>query len=158
VNLCWLWLDHFPAGLELTEEQRREVDRRVRQHRLQDQNYRGSARVVARLAGVSMGVLSVLFVIWLFVIIRARMGVLYPVALLAGIMSFIGLIWLSTAWSIHRAKTPYVRKALCELQMPVCMDCGYILRGLGADATRCPECGAEREATVNREDQDPAMR
>lgn len=38
-----------------------------------------------------------------------------------------------------------VRAALRECGHDVCRNCGYWLRGLGADTTCCPECGAARE-------------
>jgi hypothetical protein len=40
---------------------------------------------------------------------------------------------------------PCVYRATRQLGYDVCGKCGYWLKGLNADITRCPECGAERE-------------
>lgn len=34
-----------------------------------------------------------------------------------------------------------LRRQLLKVGVPVCLGCGYSLRGLGADSPRCPECG-----------------
>ncbi len=36
------------------------------------------------------------------------------------------------------------RGAMRDIGRDVCVECGYWLRGLDADVTRCPECGADR--------------
>lgn len=47
--------------------------------------------------------------------------------------------WL--LWSIcSRA----FRRAMCEMGRDVCLECGYWLRGLGDEVSRCPECGGAR--------------
>lgn len=35
----------------------------------------------------------------------------------------------------------FLRGKLLEASVPVCLHCGYLLRGLPAEATKCPECG-----------------
>ena len=40
----------------------------------------------------------------------------------------------------------YMRDKLLECGVPVCVKCGYCLRGLAAD--QCPECGKELDARV----------
>lgn len=42
-------------------------------------------------------------------------------------------------WGVRRA----LRQRLLALGVPVCMHCGYALRGLPGDAQACPECGKE---------------
>ena len=42
----------------------------------------------------------------------------------------------------HRQGFPaMLRKKLIEQGVPMCLKCGYNLRGQPADSTRCPECG-----------------
>ena len=41
---------------------------------------------------------------------------------------------------------PYMREKLLECRVPVCMKCGYCLRGLVSDC--CPECGKELDERV----------
>jgi hypothetical protein len=42
---------------------------------------------------------------------------------------------------IRRDMPPTLRQKLLEAGVPVCLYCGYGLRGLPADTVRCPECG-----------------
>lgn len=44
----------------------------------------------------------------------------------------------------HRQGFPaMLRQKLIEQGVPMCLKCGYSLRGLEAGTTRCPECGTE---------------
>jgi hypothetical protein len=45
---------------------------------------------------------------------------------------------------------PCVYQAIRQHGCDVCGKCGYWLKGLGEDVTRCPECGAPREAIGQR--------
>ena len=60
---------------------------------------------------------------------------------------------LLTAWVVHRRAHRHVRNYLVIHGIPVCLHCGYSLRGL--TEPRCPECGREFEpyllALGNRE-------
>ena len=49
---------------------------------------------------------------------------------------------------IRRDVPKTLRKRLVELGVPVCRPCGYVLLGLPADRTRCPECGRALSARV----------
>jgi hypothetical protein len=42
---------------------------------------------------------------------------------------------------------PCVYRAARQNGYDVCVRCGYWLKGLGADSTKCPECGADRPET-----------
>ena len=41
-------------------------------------------------------------------------------------------------WGVRRD----LRHKLLNLGVPVCLSCGYLLRGLSGAAAKCPECGA----------------
>ena len=43
---------------------------------------------------------------------------------------------------------PVARRLLRERGIDVCIRCGYWLRGLGKDVTKCPECGWRRETNA----------
>jgi hypothetical protein len=49
------------------------------------------------------------------------------------------------AWLYRYLYTRPVRLAMRDLGHDVCIGCGYRLQGLGADITRCPECGHARQ-------------
>jgi hypothetical protein len=43
---------------------------------------------------------------------------------------------------------PCVYRATRQHGIDVCAECGYWLKGLNSDVSRCPECGAKREPLV----------
>ena len=139
----WLWLNHVPAGLNLTAEQYAQVSRHVRtmgpgQRRLAPL----SRRMLVRLVPATI-VLSLLFTMWLLWLIRARPGGAgWMVSLnILGILAFQALIWIAIAWSINRAIAPLVWRALNQIGVRVCEGCGYVLEYHPSDAATCPECG-----------------
>jgi hypothetical protein len=145
MNLRWLWLDHFPPGMELTEAQKAEAKKRARDHRREEPAYRGSFRRAVWIAGVWAGVLSLAFALWMVMLIgwKLRTGQ-YVIVHLSGILVFQGLLWMGIALALQRSRAPYIRKALCDMGLPVCVECGYNLTGIG-EHQPCPECGAARE-------------
>lgn len=53
-----------------------------------------------------------------------------------------GLTFLVTLRWLHRwGSREELRQKLLEYGIPVCMKCGYSLRGLSLSSGRCPECG-----------------
>src|SRR5262245_16870389 len=116
MNFRWLWLDHFPPGMELTEAQRAEARERARKHRLRDQSYRGSAKAAGRLAGIMAGILSLAFCFWIYMLVgmRLRTAVQMPVQVF-GTLLFQGLLWLSISLAMNRSRVPYIRKALNDM-------------------------------------------
>ncbi len=53
----------------------------------------------------------------------------------------IGTFALTLRW-LHRSGVEgQLRTKLLACGVPVCMKCGYLLRGLPLDSGRCPECG-----------------
>lgn len=49
--------------------------------------------------------------------------------------------WFTLRYLHVHGMTAAVRQKLLDRGIPVCMKCGYSLRGLPIDAARCPECG-----------------
>ena len=47
---------------------------------------------------------------------------------------------------------PLGRRLMRERGIDVCIRCGYWLRDLGKDITKCPECGWQRESTSSQGD------
>jgi hypothetical protein len=49
---------------------------------------------------------------------------------------------IGTIRFLHRwGAGTFLRGKLLEAGVPVCLPCGYLLRGLPAETTKCPECG-----------------
>ena len=142
MNVRWLWFDHFPPELDLTNEQKRSVRARASLHRKREPNYRGAGR---RYAFVVLPLFLVAFAsyyLWLDHLIRSRTTNTqspFIVGLLPSVIVY-GII----AFALHRTRTPFVRRALRDAGYEICEPCGYWLRGLGNDVEQCPECGAKR--------------
>ena len=56
-----------------------------------------------------------------------------------GVAMLVGQIPLAWLWRMLTVRL--VRQAMCEEGFDVCMSCGFLLRGLGDDIAKCPECG-----------------
>jgi hypothetical protein len=149
MNIRWLWFDHFPRGLELSAAERTAARRLASQHRRQDPRYRGATRKAVMLSIALILPLIFIFLAWImwpFVIgkvFRSQLGMIINNSLSP--ILFNGVLWLIITYVSYRSSAPFVRRALCDLGRPVCIDCGYILTGLTAEHRNCPECGAERE-------------
>lgn len=51
--------------------------------------------------------------------------------------------------ALHRwGVRPALRQRLIQTGVPVCMGCGYLLRGLPETTAKCPECGRSVDETV----------
>lgn len=140
MNLRWLWLDHFPPGLSLTREERAIVRRRANEIRINNPELKGAHTAFERwfLPIALMGMFSGMYLFggadgghWIALLIVA-----------AGLV--IGL------HGYYRAYVSFVRRALPHIGHEVCLECGYLLRGLGDEITKCPECGAERDGELKR--------
>lgn len=144
MNLRWLWLDHFPAELDLTDEQKRSARSRASLHRKREPNYRGAGRRYALTFLPIFLFAFALYYLWLQHLIETRrVGTQSP--LIVGLVCC-ALMYAPMAFALHRTRTPFIRRALRDMGYEICEHCGYWLRGLGDDVHQCPECGATREA------------
>jgi hypothetical protein len=64
--------------------------------------------------------------------------------LVVAIVVYVEIIWFLLRRDIPRT----LRQKLLEAGVPVCLDCGYGLRGLPAGTERCPECGKKLDDRV----------
>jgi len=64
------------------------------------------------------------------------------------VIGFVGVIGAAAylMWRLRPEAQRRLRASLIECAVPVCVGCGYYLRGLVSD--RCPECGREIEPHV----------
>lgn len=69
--------------------------------------------------------------------------VLKDLALLCGIATFVFV----SRWLHRRGSARSLRVKLIAAGVPVCIECGYAMKGLSA-TSRCPECGAEMTAAA----------
>ncbi len=77
------------------------------------------------------------FVLWP----RLVEEILHTVGTLAGFL-------LVLRWLHRRGTARDLRLKLLATGVPVCMSCGYLLRGLSPATGRCPECGAPFSSRV----------
>lgn len=116
----------------------------------------------ARSAGRMRHIIS--FVVFLLVIvvvsIASGWAMWIMLDLLAGrgfplwiwIISTSALTAVIVGLSYHPLMRPFhrreMREAMARRGFEICPDCGYWLKGLREDSTRCPECGRLREVTT----------
>lgn len=98
-----------------------------------------------QLAGLFIFVLTIPFMIAL----RRKLSSLFQgdpwvAGIFSGLMA--GGAGLAVTWLWRRDASVYLRQRLLDCGVPVCLGCGYCLRGLTSE--RCPECGMEVPAIV----------
>jgi hypothetical protein len=59
-----------------------------------------------------------------------------------------GATFLVMRWLHRRGAAALLRRRLLGAGVPVCVRCGYHLRGLGTSARACPECGRALDGEV----------
>jgi hypothetical protein len=145
MNLRWLWFDQIPPELALTREQKQSARKRASLHRKREPNYRGSQR---RYTLIFLPIFVVGFVAyWMWLDHQIQTRRLNPIT--SGVLLML-LTYGAIAFSMHRTRTPFIRRALRDMGYDICEGCGYWLRGLGDDVQHCPECGAAREPSPKR--------
>ena len=147
LSFRWLWLDHVPRELQVSPQERAEVLRLAKIKRVQEPKFRGVQGSAAWFLTLTTGPLSILFLGWIFTLVSLRLRVpWFVVSNLTGILLFNLLLWASIAWAMYRTNAPYIRWALCQINKPVCINCGYILTGADDPHRPCPECGEQPQA------------
>lgn len=153
MNLRWLWFDYVDPQLNLTREQRREV----RGMALNIMHGAPSAAAeVRRLRKQHRGIWAALLmplvpaaVMGLVMVLRDLIPTnLGNVGLAAGLLVQLAISYLVIAALGRIAWKPAVTIALRRLGYDVCINCGYLLRGLPATVTHCPECGTRRDSPL----------
>lgn len=92
-------------------------------------------RVILLFVLVNIAAHLLLWYVSRFVAIPSSIRTALPGGLIGGSFVFI-------LNQIHRRKYPLLlRKKLIEQGVPMCLKCGYNLRGQPTYSTRCPECG-----------------
>ena len=87
---------------------------------------------------------------WLFLTAANK---LFPTWSHRGWIPFVGTLvvyLIGVVLAIRRSIRSDLRDALLTAGVPICMKCGYQLRGLPAETTTCPECGKSFDARAAR--------
>ncbi len=141
----------IPRELNLTRTQRRQVRQRTLRRLLANPRdllrFYGTTLLPPLMFLAIIGLVVAFGIEWGWMLDPAnpRTGLL--VALLSG-GKFAALpILLVSAFIAHRRYyRPHVYAALRDMNFEVCTSCGYLLRGLDAQTTKCPECGAGQQS------------
>lgn len=145
MNLRWLWFDHIPHGVDLTPQERAELKRTSRH--LQSAHPSTSHKhgsLITAVIGWSILESLVLLVAIFYFMPMMRSGTMQAVGIVGLLLVICVPFWIMIALAFNRSHATFVRQALNDMGHPVCMKCGYVLKGLGDLVHRCPECGEQR--------------
>lgn len=145
MNTRWLWLDHIPADLGLSWAERRAVRHMAAELHERLQIFPSRFKLIFSI--VVLAFLCAIAGILIFATDKA------PAAIVAITLAAVVGVTTYLRW---RVRGRYIRLALRAIGHEVCVDCSYVLRGLG-DIPTCPECGSLRVLMVRRRKQ-PAGR
>ena len=143
----WIQLGLIDANLPLTADQRRQIARDAYRRAWRDWGFR--LKMIGACLALPVAVAACGYIIISWLATFASIKIAAPIGMLSAgalcIFVFGRLIW--------RLQRRAFRLALRDLGYDICINCGYWLRDLHADTATCPECGAEREATISQADQ-----
>lgn len=140
MNVRWLWFNHFPQELELTAAERAKAKRLAKSHAWREPRFHGANRAMMQVmipTIVLAGALQVALIVFAARSVTPWVTFFY-----------MAIFWPGMAWANHRARRPFIHKALNDLGHPVCIACGYLLNGV--ESSRCPECGELRAEPCER--------
>jgi len=66
------------------------------------------------------------------------------------VLTILAVFFLVLRWLHRRGAAAELRRKLLARGVPVCMGCGYLLRGLSVSTERCPECGRAFDGQVEK--------
>ena len=137
MNLRWLILDYVDPQLNLTKAERR----RIQHHAvlLAKSEEMLSGHKILRPKQRILPFVMIAFG-WVPLVVLGMRPRGLEVLLIFATLALVG--WIFVAWMTSSTWRPFVLRALHDLGYPVCVKCGYLLRGLGDVMQRCPECGA----------------
>jgi hypothetical protein len=142
MSIRWRWLGYVDRDLPLTREQRLEAQARA--NILGDRVPGLRNRIILITLALPVGVIGggPVLAFWLARVIPIN-GTL---AFLGYVAACVIAVWLymRLVWSWYARP---LRQALREMGHDVCTECGYWLRDLPPESTRCPECGAEHDSS-----------
>jgi len=126
-----LWVYRWACKQELDLFEQEEDWRKIRRH-ISRHNW-----VRHTLVGVALGVVLYFGIgeLLRFVPVSANTGENIQI----GLVTYAAV--LSIVWLERKKVREALRRRLIEIGVPVCMECGYCLRGLPGETERCPECG-----------------
>ncbi len=125
----WLFAGLPEMGLFETPVQRREV-----------------LNEVGRPRGLSIGrklSFAIPMVLCVTILMASRAGLIRNRTITGMAMAGVPAIIFMELWQRRAAVRRPIREKLLSLGVPVCLECGYSLRGAPPDSSRCPECGTE---------------
>ncbi len=121
-------LDQFPTPLDRDRALEEMASPRPRDFAL------GIAITIACVGGAALLMKFAVMRLWPFGGTRIAMDVATPLAAIGACVLTLRALHL---WGARA----HLRRSLLACAVPVCLKCGYSLRGLAHDAPACPECG-----------------
>ncbi|UCD76601.1 MAG: hypothetical protein JSV91_06685 [Phycisphaerales bacterium] len=138
----WRWLS-IPRELELTKQQRRKATKAAWPHIFRHPLFIPAMAIW----------LAAVFVVphtlgsWLDEWARGQsVPAVWSKLLAIGAVGIVSLAVFTWMYAILFVRS--IRLTLRDMGYEICVRCGYWLRGLGDDLTRCPECGAKQETAA----------
>lgn len=90
----------------------------------------------------------VLAVRWLAKWVLRMLAVPEWVRTVGVLAAIVAAVWLTLRWMYRWGTRDALREKLLVRGVPVCLHCGYSLKGLSPAQQRCPECGREVDERV----------
>lgn len=150
MNLRWMFFDHVPPGITLTADERREMMKRAGEYRFRARATRlANLQWILVVSGASLISMVIIVLIMVLFFPLAELESMRLAALASNPLVVAVVFWLAIAGYYHISHAPHVRRALNDMGHPVCIACGYALRDLPENTTKCPECGAARGERFN---------
>lgn len=96
----------------------------------------------------SLGFVYVLFPLLIKELLKSWTGLPLASVYLISIFMSVAIAFLIRLMLDRKYLTRALREKLISVDVPICVPCGYLLRGLPPTTERCPECGKEISSEV----------